>query len=109
MYAKSVAIQYVDWLVTTINSDIPQVTWRANPHPCTLKFGDINPLALDADYQSLVNSVQRHTLCNAAYCLRRKNGAEEATCRFGYPIECSSDTTSHLKNYPMGKLKYCKK
>ena len=75
MYAQSAAIHYVDWLVTTINSDIPEVTWRPDPHPSTQKFNDLKSMSLDADYQSLVNSVQRHTRCNAANCLpayRRK-------------------------------------
>ena len=40
----------------------------------------------DEDYENLLNSVQRHTGFNAAYCLRQKsNGSQH--CRFDYPID----------------------
>lgn len=103
--AKLKAIQYADWLVTTINNDIPDETWRPpNPHPCTLKLNDIPTTSCDSDYQSLVNCVQRHTRCNAAYCLRRKNG-KEPTCRFGYPIEQTPTTTVTFERLSNGQVK----
>jgi hypothetical protein len=77
--AKEAAIKYADWLVTTINTALPDETWRLlSPHPCTQKFSDIPPTSLEADYQSLVNCVQRHTRCNASYCLRKKKNQDPA-------------------------------
>ena len=36
-HAKSQAIAYANWLVTTINHSIPDETWRpAHPHPCAM-------------------------------------------------------------------------
>jgi len=60
-------------------------------------------MSLDADYQSLLNSAQRHTPCNAAYCLRRKNG-QEATCRLGYPIERAFATTIAFERISNGEI-----
>ena len=39
----------------------------------------------DQDYCNLVNTVQRHTRCSAAYCLRKKATEQEQHCRFDYP------------------------
>ena len=45
----------------------------------------------DEDYVDLLNSVQRHSKCNSAYCLRQdKNNSQY--CRFDYPIEQSNKT-----------------
>lgn len=32
-----------------------------------------------------MNTVQRHTRCSAAYCLRKRSGQQEPKCRFDYP------------------------
>lgn len=105
-HAKYKAIRYIDWLVSTINPDIPDDSWRTpNPHPCTQGFSDIPSSSLDTDYHSLLNCVQRHTRCNAAYCLRRRGTNQEAVCRFGYPKECSAVTSITFENLPNGHIK----
>lgn len=50
--AKAAALEYADWLVCTMNDTIPDD---------------------DQDYQNIVNTVQRHTRCSAAYCLWKKD------------------------------------
>ncbi len=92
--AKCTALQYSDWLVTTCNDAMPDDTWRLpHPHPSAKHPTEITDE--DEDYHDLVNSVQRHTRCSAAYCLRRKPGQGEAVCRFGYPrdVQQSSELT----------------
>lgn len=101
--AKHAAIKYVDWLVTTLNTCIPDETWRLpSPHPCTQKFDDMPQP--EADYQSLVNCVQRHTRCSASYCLRKKNNQEPA-CRFGYPMECTPATSISFEELTNGQIR----
>ena len=51
--AKAAAPEYADWLVCTMNDAIPDD---------------------DQDYQNIVNTVQRHTRCSAAYCLWKDIG-----------------------------------
>ena len=60
-----------------------------NPHPCARPIQETGNE--DDDYHSLVNSVQRHTRCSAAYCLRIKPG-QQPQCRFNYPKECTEET-----------------
>ena len=75
------ALHYADWLVT---SSKPDDNWTIpNPHPCAVDFHDV--VDVDLDYQDLVNTVERHTRCSSAYCLRKKCGQEEPKCRFDYP------------------------
>ena len=76
----------------------------ANPHPCSVKFADVEQSS-DDDYQSLVNCVQRHTRCNAAYCLRRKNAQQEPPCRFGYPMECTSQSHITFERISTGEVR----
>ncbi len=88
-----------------MNTAIPDETWRLpSLHPCAQKFGDIPLSALEADYQSLVNCVQRHTRCSASYCLRRKNNQEPA-CRFGYPKECTPQSSISFEKLNNGQIK----
>ena len=48
----------------------------------------------DKDYTDLLNTVQRHTKCNSAYCLKTdKNG--DQYCRFNFPFEKNEST--HVK------------
>ena len=68
--AKKEVLEYVDWLVMTYNYSLPNDTWTfPMPHPCALKLDDI--ANMDNDYNDLVNCVQYHTRCSAAYCLQR--------------------------------------
>ena len=53
------------------------------PHPSSVPPDKIENH--DEDYHNLVNSVQGHTRCSSAYCLRNKTGHQEPKCRFDYP------------------------
>ena len=78
------AVQYADWLITTMNAEVPDEQWRLpQPHPSAVPPQDIQDE--QQDYQDLVNSVERHTRCSAAYCLRYNPELPEPYCRFGYP------------------------
>lgn len=93
--AKSAALEYADWLVTTMNEAIPDDTWSFPiPHPCSVNIEKPED-ATDQDYHNLVNTVERHTRCSTAYCLRRKQGQQELKCRFDYPRQelCASTLT----------------
>ena len=85
--AKTTVLQYVDWLVTTCNSSLPgELSSTPIPHPCSVPPCDISDI--DEDYHMLVNTVQ-----STAYCLRRKPGQQETTCRFEYPREEQTSST----------------
>ena len=84
--AKQTVIKYCDWLTTTFNNSTPSENWRAptpENHPAAKNPIDITDT--EEDYITLVNTVQRHTRCNAAYCLQKKSGHSQPTCRFDYP------------------------
>lgn len=68
---------------------------KPNIHPCKKKFEDIEKQKWDGDYEDLVNSVQRHTQCSTAYCLRKKKEDNNYCCRFHYPKDCCDQT--HLE------------
>lgn len=79
--AKQKVVAYVDWLVTTVNEAMPEQHWQLpTPHPSAQRLTEVSKEHLDTDYHELVNSVERHSRCSAAYCLRRKHGQQEATC-----------------------------
>ena len=81
--AKAGALEYVNWLVTTMNDSIPDEMWRVPVlHPCALHVKEIGDTD-DEDYYNIINAVQRHTRCSAAYCLCTKHGQQH--CRFDYP------------------------
>ena len=90
--AKEEVFQYVDWLVTTCNDSIPDTTWTLpNPHLCAINITTITDM--DADYQDLVNSIQRHIRCSAAYCLHKNHSESEQQCRFKYPCPLQEEST----------------
>ena len=71
--ATATVIAYADWLVTTINDALPQENWTVpSPHPSAISIQNVENL--DSDYQALVNSVERHTKCSTAYCIKIKPG-----------------------------------
>ena len=78
--------------MTAVNPiDGPIDEWvKPNVHPCKKKLETIPEEEIEQDYVDLANSVQRHTKCSSAYCLRNKNGQQE--CRFKFPFECSEKT-----------------
>ena len=68
--AKAEVLSYCDWFVTTCNDAVPDELWSLpNPHPCTVSIHNV--VDLEDDYHHLVNSIQRHTCCSAAYCLKK--------------------------------------
>ena len=104
--AEEIIISYVDWLTTTFNESIPAENWRMptpQNHPCAqnpLQVSDINQ-----DYADLVNTVERHTKCNAAYCLRRKKGQTQVKCRFDYPRPLQSNTGIEFEELPNKRIR----
>jgi len=76
-------------LVTACNPCTIEKGWaKPKVHPCKTKFEDIDNL--DTDYADFVNSVQRHSKCSTAYCLRKKN--DDQYCRFNFPFDDSEET-----------------
>ena len=67
-----------------------QIFCEPNVHPCKKRLEDIPEEDLEQDYIDLANSVQRHTKCSSAYCLRTKNDKQE--CRFKFPFGCCEKT-----------------
>ena len=60
----------------------------------------------DADYHRLVNSVERHTRCSSAYCLRQKYLGVPAECRFGFPKGKAQETAHMLLSMPLTGCTY---
>ena len=94
--AETIICDYVDYLMSTQNSANPDDGSWVKPanHPCKLRFEDIQN-DWDNDYENLVNTVQRHTNCSTAYCLRKKGENDEVSCRFNFPKELCENT--HLE------------
>ena len=102
--AEAKALQYADWLVTTCNNCVPQDTWSLPaPHPSAVRIERVADL--DSDYHDLVNSVQRHTRCSAAYCLRKKPGQQEPQCRFNYPRPLQESSTLEFEKLDNGTVR----
>lgn len=90
--AETIISNYVDYLMSTQNPTNPDTSWvKPQNHPCKLRFQDIQN-DWDNDYENLVNLVQRHTNCCTAYCLRKKGGSDELSCRFDFPKEICEKT-----------------
>ena len=90
--AESQICNYVDSLMTAVNPFEGAVDEWVKPkiHPCKKRLETIPEEELEKDYADLANSVQRHTKCSSAYCLRNKNGQQK--CRFNFPFECTDKT-----------------
>ena len=83
--AEKTALEYADWLVTTVNESMPDPTWRKPvPHPCAFNVTSVNDVD-DEDYHNIVNTVQRHTKCSTAYCLKKRSPQQQLQCRFNFP------------------------
>lgn len=52
------------------------------------------------DYIDLVNTVERHTKCNSAYCSKTDSNGNQS-CRFKFPMETAPNT--HLKYQKINK------
>ena len=95
--------RYIDWLVTTFNEELPDEQWRIpQPHPSAVRPSTVEDA--DADYHRLVNSVERHTRCSSAYCLRQKNVGVPAECRFGFPKGLEEETHFNYELLPHRKI-----
>ena len=55
--AKQTAIQYIDWLVTTVNPSPEDQRYSQGTHPSSIEFTDVSENEMDEDYQSLINTV----------------------------------------------------
>ena len=87
LQARTTVIKCTDWLVTTINEANPQENWVV---PSSLLMQNVQNF--NDEYQALVNSVECHTKCSTAYCLRKKP-EQEPTCRFNFPKDCQEETS----------------
>ena len=68
----------------------PRATYRSGNKLSSMQTGSSPPSMQrcqmsNGDCGILVNSVERHTRCSAAYCLRYNPELPEPYCRFGYP------------------------
>ena len=59
-------IQYLDSLVTTVNSGLDMPV--PERHSCQKKSKELHDD--QQDYINLINKLQRHTQCSSLYCLR---------------------------------------
>ena len=95
---------YIDKLVTAMHPGTPpqpgQPFVPPVRHPCKVPFDAVEDW--DIDYESLINCVERHTVCSRHYCLGKKRGSTEAECRFGFPKELTSETTVTVKRDDRG-------
>ena len=99
--AEKQVCDYVDHLISTNNPLNPDENdWIATEvHPCKLKYTDIEESEWDDDYVNLLNTVQRHSKCNSAYCLRQKSDGKQ-NCRFDFPINKCDSTHIEFENVP---------
>ena len=68
---------------------------KPDTHPCRLPY-DKAMQSVETDHANLVNTVQRHTKCNSAYCLK-VNSNGERYCRFHYPFDTQTSTSIEYK------------
>ena len=105
---------YADWLFSTQNPSPPEDgNWiKPKIHPCQksdAKVGDTEDLV------DLINTVQRHSRCSSAYCLKRHDSGD-VQCRFKFPkplcnkthmqfdrINSKVDATDHYKIHVVTK------
>ena len=71
---------------------------KPNPHPCqkdSLKI--TTDQQSENDFHDLLNTVQRHTHCSTAYCLKKTGNISDLTCRFHFPFDDCEDTVLHFE------------
>ena len=93
--AETTICEYVDSLMSTNNPCNPhEENWiKPDTHPSKKVYSNIPKSDWDDDYIDLLSTIQRHTQCSSAYCLRYKDGKQQ--CRFDYPIDKCKKT--HLE------------
>ena len=97
--AEKAICNYVDFLMSTQNPCNADNWVKPSIHPCKRQFKDIQSNEWDKDYEDLLNSVQRHTQCSTAYCLRKRGQDNEVSCRFNFPKECCEKTHLQYENF----------
>ena len=76
--------------------NLPDETWRIpDPHPSAVSATTLDNR--DNDYHRLVNTVERHTRCSPAYCLKQRRQDLLAECRFGFPKPLQEETELSLE------------
>ena len=70
--------------------------------PCTLAASSIREGNQNDNYETLVNSVQRHTKCSESSCLRKKGTT--LVCCYGFPFELQETSSMFIDN--SGQKKY---
>ncbi len=88
---------YADWLFSTHNPNPPEDDGWIKPtvHPCQQSDKTIGD---NEDLVNLINTVQRHSRCSTAYCLK-KNNSGDLQCRFKFPKQLCNKT--HLEFDPI--------
>ncbi|KAH9307488.1 hypothetical protein KI387_035399, partial [Taxus chinensis] len=43
-------------------------------HPCLRNTRQLTQVDMERDYEEILNSVERHTMCREGACLRKKRG-----------------------------------
>ena len=82
--------------MTTFNEELPDESWMIpDPHPSAVRATTVDNR--DNDYHRLANTVERHTRCSAAYCLKQKRVDLLAECRFGFPKPLQEETELSLE------------
>ena len=91
LQAEDRICKYNDFILSSWNP-VDHNEWvKPAVHACKRKFLDISHHESDDDYADLVNSVERHTKCSSAYCVRTDKDGNQ-NCRFNFPIEETPQT-----------------
>ena len=97
--AEKKICEYYDHLISCNNPGQVDEWVKPIKHPCR-NNSEIAVSDLDSDYVDLVNSAQRHSKCNSAYCLREDDQGNQY-CRFHYPFALESRTYLRYSEVPM--------
>ena len=89
---------YYDYLISCSNPGNINEWVQPAKHPCRNSF-ETAVVDLDFDYIDIVNSVQRDSKCNSAYCLR-ENKQGNQYCRFHYLFDINKETYISLTEMP---------
>ena len=81
---------------------VPAFHRASHQDPCTLPASSICEENHANDYETLVNSVQRHTKCNEFSCLRKKGS--NLVCRYGFPFDLQETSSMFIDS--SGQKKY---
>ncbi|KAE8743709.1 hypothetical protein FOCC_FOCC009660 [Frankliniella occidentalis] len=85
---KQDIIEYFENIITCNNPDVN--VRMSGVHPCQIKLSSVKDHF--EDLATLVNTVQRHTVCKTTYCLRKKSPNSKEKCRFSFPRPMTSKT-----------------